>query len=199
MPAKSVTSELRRILNSLPKLSETELILAAERLATLGVELPEGPARRPGITCPITQVSLVTTCNLKKCPYFIENEWSRNCLLEYMDSQGSESLATEEIAFLYGISPKKVEKAVEQGMEALRESSVTTMGFSGDFRRAQPEEIQANLDEGDDAPVTRSTLSPPFMGSINNVLESLIPADKVFSHQAIRILGTLDRIIDEIE
>ena len=89
MPRKTVVAELSQILDSLPKLGEEELELAVERIEALGVELPDdSPVRRPGVTCPVTQLPIVTSCNLSGCPYRIDNEWHRNCLMDYMAVQG---------------------------------------------------------------------------------------------------------------
>jgi len=197
MPQKLAT-ELRRILDALPKLGKEELELAMERLEALGVELPEGPDRRPGITCPVTQLPLVTACNLSKCPYRINSEWHRNCLLEYMSAQDSESLAVEEIAFLYQETPSKVQKTIENGMLALRKNSMESMGFEGDFHREKPPEVKANLGEDDEFDVTYSTLSPGYMGKTNEVLEAIVESELVYRHPAIRILGILDSIIGEL-
>jgi hypothetical protein len=172
--------------------------LATNRLSSLGIETPEGPIRRPGIECPFTAMQVVSPCNLSKCGYFIENEWSRNCVLEYVDVQGSESLAPEEIAFLYGSSTEDVKQVIAQGMLQLRENSEETVGFSGDFKRHTPPEIQANADVTEDFTITALTLSPPFMKSVNAALETVAPADIVFRHPAIRILGVLDTIIGEL-
>ncbi len=198
MPRKTVVSELSQILDSLPKLGEEELELATERVESLGVELPDGPVRRPGITCPITQLPIVTSCNLSKCPYSIDNEWHRNCLLDYMASQKGESLAVEEIAFLYQETPLKVQKIIETGMDSLRKSSMESMGFEGNFHREQPPEVTANLGEDDEFEVTYSTLSPGFMRKTNEVLDAAVESELVYRHPAIRILGILDSIIDEL-
>jgi hypothetical protein len=198
MSRSTVTDELSRILDSLPKLGEEELEMALERLESLGVELPEGPVRRPGITCPVTQLPLVTACKLSGCPYQINNEWNRNCLLDYMTAQDSESLAVEEIAFLYQENPSKVQNIIETGMASLRNNSMETMGFEGDFHREQPPEVKANLGEDDEFEVTHASLSPGFMGRTNEVLESAVEAELVYRHPAIRLLGILDSIIDEL-
>lgn len=198
MPEKSETSELSELLEQLPGLSGEELEQALERLAELGIEAPEGQTGRPGITCPVMQLPLVTPCSLKKCSFSIDNEWFRNCLLEYMNCQGSETLAPEEIAFLYQISPKKIEKLIAGGMNQLRESSMETLGFRGDFRRDAPPEVKANIDDEEDLEVSHITLAPPFMRSTNEALEELVSAERVFSHPAIKILGVLDRIIGEL-
>lgn len=198
MPRKSIVSELECILDSLVELGAEELERAVERVETLGVEIPSGPVRRPGMTCPITQLLLVTTCNLSKCPYSIDNEWHRNCLLDYMDTQNSESLAIEEIAFLYQETPDKVQKAIEKGMAKLRENSMETLGFIGDFHKEQPSEVKANLGEDDEFEITHLTLSPPFMSKTNEVLEIAVESDLVYQHQAIRLLGILDSIIEEL-
>lgn len=173
--------------------------LAEARLASLGVDGPEGPVRRPGVECPFTQMQVVSPCNLTKCKYHVENEWSRNCLLEYLEVQGSESLAVEEIAFLYGQPTDGVESIIEQGMAQLRENSTETVGIEGDFERASVPEIQANVDDEDEFTITSGTLAPPFMEKINPSLEDAISAEAVFAHPAIRVLGILDTIIGELE
>ena len=198
MPRRSVTQELERILDSLPKLNEEELELAVERTEALGVELPDGPARRPGVTCPVTQLPLVTACNLSGCPYRIDNEWHRNCLMDYMVSQDGESLAVEEIAFLYQESTSKVQKIIETGMSSLRKNSMESMGFEGDFHREKPSDVKANLGEDDEFEVNHSTLSPGFMRKTNEVLEAAVESELVYRHPAIRLLGILDSIIDEL-
>lgn len=198
MPRKTVVSELSKILDALPKLGEEELEMALERIEALGVELSDGPVRRPGITCPVTQLPIVTSCNLSDCPYSIDNEWHRNCLLDYMASQNGESLAVEEIAFLYQETPSKVQKIIETGMDSLRKSSMESMGFEGDFHRDQPPEVKANLGEDDEFEVTYLTLSPGFMKKTNEVLEAAVESELVYRHQAIRLLGILDSIIDEL-
>lgn len=198
MPRKTMLAELSQILDSLPKLGEEELELAVERLESLGVALPDGPARRPGITCPVTQLPLVTSCNLTSCPYSIDNDWHRNCLLDYMATQDGESLAVEEIAFLYQETPSKVQKIIETGMASLRKTSMESMGFEGDFHREQPPDVKANLGEDDEFEVTHSTLSPGFMKKTNEALESAVESEIVYRHPAIRLLGILDSIIDEL-
>jgi hypothetical protein len=198
MPRRSVISELERMLDSLPKLNEESLEMALERLETLGVEMPDGPVRRPGVTCPVTQLPLVTSCNISDCPYSIDNEWHRNCLMDYMVTQDGESLAVEEIAFLYQETPSKVQKIIETGMASLRKTSMESMGFEGDFHREQPPEVKANLGEDDEFAVTRSTLSPGFLRKTNEVLEAAVESELVYRHPAIRLLGILDSIIDEL-
>ncbi len=198
MPRKTVVAELSQILDSLPKLSAEELELAMERIDVLGVELPEGPDRRPGIICPVTQLPLVTACNLSGCPYSIDSEWHRNCLMDYMATQDGESLAVEEIAFLYQETTSKVQKTIETGMAALRKNSMESMGFEGDFHREQPAEVKANLGEDDEFEVTYSSLSPGFMKKTNEVLEAAVESELVYKHPAIRLLGILDSIIEEL-
>jgi hypothetical protein len=132
MPRKSIASEITSTLEKLPNLTSEEFGAALERLEELGVDLPvTDPVRRPGITCPVTQVSLVTTCNLSGCSYSIENEWSRNCLLDYLNTQGSETLAVEEIAFLYQVTPGQVESTISSGITNLQSKSLETLGFRG--------------------------------------------------------------------
>lgn len=199
MTAKSVSSELEQILRSLPQMNAEERELAVERLATFGVYAPEGPTRRPGVECPFTQMQVVSPCNLSKCKYHIENEWSRNCLLEYIEVQGSEALAVEEIAFLYNTPTEKVESVIEQGMLQLRENSTETVGIDGDFEKVSKPEITANVDEEDEFVITSATLAPPFLAKVNDSLETVAPAVDVFAHPAIRLLGVLDQIISEVE
>ncbi len=172
--------------------------MALERLDALGVEMPDGPARRPGVTCPVTQLPLVTACNLSDCPYSIDNEWHRNCLMDYMVTQDGESLAVEEIAFLYQETPEKVQKIIETGMASLRKNSIESMGFEGDFHRESPPDVQANLGEDDEFEVTSSTLSPGFMKKTNEALEAAVESEIVYRHPAIRLLGILSSIIDEL-
>lgn len=199
MSGKSVALELEQILRSLPHMNAEEREIAVERLASFGVETPEGPIRRPGVECPFTQMQVVSPCNLSKCKYHIENEWSRNCLLEYLEVQGSESLATEEIAFLYNTPTTKVEEVIAQAMLQLRENSTETVGISGGFEKSEKPEIEANLDEDDEFVITSGTLAPPFLAKVNVPLEEVAPATDVFSHPAIRLLGILDTIIGELD
>lgn len=199
MLGKSVASELGQILRSLPQMNSEERDIAVERLATFGIETPKGPVRRPGVECPFTQMQVVSPCNLSKCKYHIDNEWSRNCLLEYLEVQGSESLAVEEIAFLYNTPTEKVEGVITQAMLQLRENSKKTMGIVGDFEKVETPDIQANLDEDDDFVITAATLAPPFLAKLNVALESAAPATDVFNHPSIRLLGVLDTIIDELD
>jgi hypothetical protein len=199
MSEKSVASELEQIIRSLPQMNSEERELATEHLRSFGVKPPEGPVRRPGVECPFTQMQVVSPCNLKRCKYHIENEWSRNCLLEYLDVQGSESLAVEEIAFLYSTTTDKVEQVISQGMAKLRENSQETVGFAGGFEKPVTPEIVANVKEDDEFVITSTTLAPPFLKNVNAALESAAPAAEVFDHPAIRLLGILDTIIGELE
>jgi hypothetical protein len=199
MAKKSVAIELERILRSLPNMDAEEQELATERLNTLGIDTPGGPIRRPGVICPFTQMQVVSPCSLTECQYHIENDWSRNCLLEYLEVQGSESLASEEIAFLYNVSTEHVDSEITKGMSQLRENSEETVGFSGGFERPVKQTITANVAAEDEFTITATTLSPPFMKDVNSALEIAIPADAVFPHPAIRLLGVLDTIISELE
>lgn len=199
MSGKSVASELEQILRSLPQMNAEEREIAVERLATFGVEAPEGPVRRPGVECPFTQMQVVSPCNLTKCKYHIENEWSRNCLLEYLEVQGSESLAVEEIAFLYNTPTEEVESVIGQAMLQLRENSKETVGIVGDFEKAVEPGIKANMDEDDEFVITAATLAPPFLSKLNGALDVAAPSADVFNHPAIRLLGILDTIIGELD
>jgi hypothetical protein len=118
--------------------------------------------------------------------------------MDYMATQDGESLAAEEIAFLYQETLSKVQKTIETGMAALRKNSMESMGFEGDFHRAQPVEVKANLGEDDEFEVTYSSLSPGFMKKTNEVLEAVVESELVYKHPAIRLLGILDSIIDEL-
>jgi hypothetical protein len=199
MAGKSTVSELEKILRSLPQMNAEEREISVARLKEFGIDPPGGPVRRPGIECPFTQMQVVSPCNLTKCKYHIKNDWSRNCILEYIEVQGSESLAVEEIAFLYSTPTEKVESIIEQGMLQLRENSKETVGFDGDFERASVPEIQANVEEDDEFSITAATLAPPFLKAVNPTLEDAVPAADVFQHPAIRLLGVLDTIISELE
>lgn len=199
MPRKSVTSELEQILRSLPHMTAEELELALERLSTFDIESPEGPVRRPGVTCPFTQMQVVSPCNLTKCKFHVENEWSRNCLLEYMDQQNSETLAVEEIAYLYQKPTEEVSSALEQAMAQLRENPEETVGIEGDFKRSSPRQFKINLDDAEDIEVTKYSIAPSFMDPVNRTLAIAASDDAVFAHPAIRVLGILDSIISELE
>lgn len=187
------------IVHVLPQMGAEEMEIALERIRRFGIDRPSGPVRRPGVTCPFTQMQVVSPCSLSKCKYFIENDWSRNCLLEHLETRGSDSLAIEEIAFLYETTVEDVESTIAQGMAQLRDNSQETVGFSGDFEKLDPPEVLVNAGEDDKSKITPATLSPPFLGKVNTTLEALISADVVFQHPAIRILGVLDTIINEIE
>lgn len=184
----------------LPHMGAEELKSTLEQVRRrFGLERPPGPVRRPGVMCPFTQMQVVSPCSLSKCKYFIENAWSRNCLLEHLEARGSDSLAIEEIAFLYETTVEAVESTIAQGMAQLRDNSQETVGFSGDFEKLEPPEVLVNAGEDVGFKITPATLSPPFLGKVNAALEAVILADVVFQHPAIRILGVLDTIISEIE
>ena len=199
MPRKSVTSELEKILRSLPHMNSEELELALERLSTIGIKPPDGPVRRPGVTCPFTQMQVVSPCNLTKCKFHIENEWSRNCMLEYMDQQNCESLAVEELSFLYQTSTEEVTASLEKAMVQLRENPQETVGIEGDFHRSKPRQFKLNLDDAEDIEITKYTIAPSFMEPVNRTLQLAASDDEVFEHPAILILGILDSIINELE
>ena len=198
MVSKSALSELKQILQDLPHMKTEERDSALVRLSEFGIEQPTGPARRPGVTCPFTQMQVVSPCSLRECKQHIANEWSRNCLLEYLEVQRSDALAVEEIAFLYDTSTEQVATVLEQGMAELRASSKETVGFTGDFKRSEAPEIALKMDD-EGIKVTLITLAPPFLGSVNTALESAAAADVVFRHPAIKVLGILDAIIGELE
>jgi len=144
-------------------------------------------------------MQVVSPCNLTKCKFHINNEWSRNCILEYIDVQGNETLASEEIAFLYGTTTDKVNDIITKGMSQLRENSQETVGIVGTFEKHVEPTISANVDADDDFTITASTLSPSFMKDVNSALDTAISQNDVFQHPAIRLLGVLDTIIDELE
>jgi len=191
--------ELLKILEALPNNSAEELEIIFPRLEELGVELPEVPKRKPGIQCPVTEMTLVAPCNISNCSYRIQNEWHRNCLLDYLDVRGSgELLAIEEIAFLHNDTPQAVKRTIEKGMAELKSNSLNTMGFTGDYKKAKSPEIKANLNEDDLFKVGEFTLSPTFMEKTNLALEKIVSSKTVHKHPAIRLLGILDSIINEL-
>ena len=58
--------------------------------------------------------------------------------------------------------------------------------------------MKANLGEDDEFEVTHATLSPGFMRKTNEALEAAVESELVYRHPAIRVLGILDSIIDEL-
>jgi hypothetical protein len=199
MGRKTYVRLLGDFARDLPHMGAEELQIALERISRFGIERPTGPVRRPGVMCPFTQLQVVSPCSLSKCKYFIEDGWNRNCLLEYLEARSSDSLAVEEIAFLYKTTVDDVEATIAQGMLQLRDTSQETVGFSGDFEKSVPPEVLVNSGEEGGFKITPATLSPPFIEKVNTALEALILSDIVFQHPAIRILGVLDTIINEIE
>ena len=190
--------DLAEILENLPNMDSEARDEIISQLENAGIDAFTNPIRKPGIQCPVTEMSLVSTCCISSCPYNIANEWHRNCLLDYLDTQGGENLSIEEIAFLYEDTPKNVKKVIDSGMTKLRDNSVQTMGFSGDFQRSKSPEIKANLGEDDEFKISRNTLLPDFMNRTNERMEKIIGSDLVFKHPAIRLLGILDSIITEL-
>lgn len=197
MTSDNDTYELNSILETLTSLDSKGLERAQERLYELGVETPT-VVRRPGIPCPVTRLSIVAPCQISSCPLRIENEWNRNCLLDYLESQGGESLSEEEIAFIYQDTTSNVRKTIEDGMVAIRQNLSKTTGTDFDAPRKAPSKVEANIGEDADFEISHLTLAPPFLGRTNDVLEKLVPAALVHKHPAIRLVGVLDSIISEL-
>jgi len=199
MPGKSKSFELQEILDNLPHMTSEELEAALSRLSEEGITSPEGPLYRPGITCPFTDMQVISPCSLSKCKFHVENEWAKNCLLQYLDNQNSESLASEEIAFLYQTTTEKVNNVIEGAMSQLRENSEETVGIEGDFKKLEPKKFKVSIDSSDEINITSSTLSPPFLGDLNRALKSFVSDELVLKHPSVKLLGVLDSIISELE
>lgn len=199
MPKKSATLELRSLADQLPYMEAGELQETLKRLKEMGIETPQDSRLPPGITCPFTETQLIAPCALAKCPYYIENKVSRNCLLEYLGAQDKDALEIEEIAFLLQISPDEVVAAIEQGMAQLRENSEETVGIDGTFHKKQEVICDPNIDEDDEFEITRLSVEPPFLGSLNAALARGASLEAVLRHPSVRLLGVLDSIISEID
>lgn len=60
-------------------------------------------------TCPYTKEALVKPCSLKKCPFWVNHEFTKNCSLNYMTSLEEETLTLEQISFLFEKNLARVE------------------------------------------------------------------------------------------
>jgi hypothetical protein len=116
-----------------------------------------------------------------------------------MDQQNCETLAAEEIAYLYQTATEEVTGALAQAMVELRENPEETVGIEGDFKRNSPRQFKLSLDDDEDIEVTKYTIAPSFMDPVNRTLALAASDEEVFAHPAIRVLGILDSIINELE
>lgn len=70
--------------------------------------------------CPHTKVSLAVPCSLKECFYYIEKDWQKNCVLNYMHDQSVDKLSPTEMSFLYGVSLDEIKRLYEKHMTVMR-------------------------------------------------------------------------------
>lgn len=59
--------------------------------------------------CPYTKEALRVNCGLKSCPYWNQNEWTKNCSLNFLLKQQADALSIPQVSLLYGKSPERVE------------------------------------------------------------------------------------------
>lgn len=59
--------------------------------------------------CPYTKEALRVACGLKTCPYWNQNEWTKNCSLNFLLKQEADALSIPQVSLLYGKSPERVE------------------------------------------------------------------------------------------
>ena len=199
MSENSNSSDILNILSRASDMNSKELEEALNNLEDLGIEPLSGPIMRPGITCPFTEMQVISPCSLKKCNFYVENEWSRNCLLQYMEEQNYEELSSEEIAFLYQTTTEKVEDTIREAMSQLRENSEETVGISGDFSKKEPKKFKISEGSLENLEISNNTLFPPFLEEANKKLFEEATDEEVLNHPAAKLLGILDSIITELE
>lgn len=59
--------------------------------------------------CPYTKEALRIPCSLKKCLYWNDNAWVKNCSLNFLLNQRADALTVPQVSLLYGKSPERVE------------------------------------------------------------------------------------------
>lgn len=59
--------------------------------------------------CPYTKEALRVPCGLKSCLYWNQNDWTKNCSLNFLLKQKADALSVSQVSLLYGKSPERVE------------------------------------------------------------------------------------------
>ena len=75
-----------------------------------------------GFNCPKTKIELSIPCGIEKCSYFIDNSWTKNCVLNYMHHQGVDKLTPTEISFLYKMPIERVNYIKENQLMKMRKN-----------------------------------------------------------------------------
>lgn len=71
-------------------------------------------------TCPHTKEALVRPCSLKKCPFWVKHEFTKNCALNYMASLEEDKLTLEQISFLFEKNLARVESLNKDALKVVQ-------------------------------------------------------------------------------
>lgn len=70
--------------------------------------------------CPVVNTFIVAPCRLRNCRYWLNYEWSCNCLLRFLTDHSVDSLSPQEIAFTHQLPADVVEAEVLDAVSAIR-------------------------------------------------------------------------------
>ena len=59
--------------------------------------------------CPVHRQPVVTACELKKCRYWVDQKWTRNCALNFMAAQEKDNLTIDQVSLLFRKPPERVD------------------------------------------------------------------------------------------
>ncbi len=123
-------------------------ILENEGLVTIAKDIKENKKQLADheFRCPVIKTAVHSPCKLKSCKFNVDNELANNCVLAYCHLKETQSLDYDEIAFLFGKSPKQVKASVENAVylartQALAADAVDNYDLKRSFRFIETNKI----------------------------------------------------------
>ena len=80
--------------------------------------------------CPVMKCQLNLPCQLQECKFWINVDWTRNCLLSYAATQGVSNLTVEEVSFLYDFPLKKVIELSNSALKKMHDGVVHAESYN---------------------------------------------------------------------
>jgi hypothetical protein len=116
MPDLTIISERLKNFNDLLPKDRAEVFTQLKQIADISfIKVAESES-----ICPVHQEPVTLPCGLKKCRYWVDQPWTRNCALNFLATQEKENLTVDQVSLLFRKPPERVDAIYKRAFKIVQ-------------------------------------------------------------------------------
>lgn len=116
MPDLTIISGKLEKFDQLLPIEKAHVFAQLKKIADVAFEkVPESES-----ICPVHQQPVVAPCGLKKCRYWVDQGWTRNCALNFLSAQEKENLTIDQVSLLFRKPPERVDAIYKRAFKIVQ-------------------------------------------------------------------------------